>query len=125
MADLCVNIEDELTGDLPPEYLYVRSIALPPHSLSTPQNFQNRLELIEEEPTVVERRAEILPPIESNFVSRPATLLEYLQNYFLQVRENYRLSAEFDRIHYSHTIYQKLRRFIHRCVLRAKANLAT
>ena len=125
MADPCLNPEEELTGDLPPEYLYVRSITLPPHSFNTPQNFQNHLELLEEEPTVVEPRSEILPPMENNFISDPTTVLDHLHNYFLQVRENFRLSEEFDRIHYSHTIYQKLRRFLHRCVLRAKANLAT
>ncbi len=53
----------------------------------------------------------------------PLTLQLKLRDYFKEVRVRMIESRDFDRIHYSHTVYQKCRRLVEKGVFRVKRNL--
>ncbi len=51
------------------------------------------------------------------------TLSLVLVQYFKEVRQRMVESRDFDRVHYSHTVYQRVRRLLYACYLHMKKNL--
>ena len=103
--------DEELTGDLPPEYLPRPSISLVP---ILPED---------EEPTVVEflanaRRSEINHPTPPDLAPIP----KFFYDFFKEWRRQIRLAQEYESIHYPNTFYQKFRRLCRRCVSHVQAN---